>query len=339
MIVTFNSNILIAFIKQAKVIKDGFGILIRTVGDNELEFIKSDTQSQIRMAINCDIDQEGCVILPKELFSLIKPNTSMTLTHRAIDLGNRAIEVDLDTEDTYPVLKDNFDYNVFDLSDKEIKELLEVEHAASKDKSKPILQGIHISDNKFIALDGFRLSTRTGNFETEKAVTIKNIKLLKALKGQIQAVAGEKHIKYFANSLEYTDTLIEGNFLDVNKLMPKDYYCKMSIDKDLLENTLKDMGNVAKDSDNNLVTFNIKNDKCIVRTESKKVKVREELNCKSTGEEIDIGFNNKFMLDAIKDLDNIKINFTTPVNPFVLTDTNKIELILPVRISYLKRVK
>lgn len=333
MIVTFNSDVLLSFIKQAKVIKDGFGILIRTINDTELEFIKSDFESQITKSFSCDIQEEGSIVLPKELFPLIKPKTIMTLTHKSINVGKRVIEVDLKDDEAYPIHKDSFEYNVFNLSDKEIKKLLEVEHARSKDKCKPTLQGIHISGSLFIALDGFRLSTRTGNFETEKAFTIKNTKLLKGLRGQVKATVGKNHIKYTINNdLDYIDTLIEGYYLNVNPLIPKDFNCEMLINKGLLESTLKDINNINKNVKDTLVTFNVKNNKCIIKSSSDTVKVTEELDCETTGKEIDIAFNCKYILDAIKDLDNVKMRFTTPVDPALIVDkNNQLELILPVR--------
>lgn len=332
MVVTFNSDLLLNFIKQSKVIKDDLGILIRAKGD-EIEFIKTDVSSQISYSFTGDVEKEGSVILPKELYSLIKPKTLMQITDKAIHLRKRDIEVDLKPGDIYPVFSDDFKYPVFALSDKDLKQLLEVEHAVSKDITRPVLTGIHIKDSRFIAMDAYRISTRTGNFKTEKAVTIGNIKLLKSLKGFIKATAGERHIKYTANGYDYIDNLIDGAYIDVDKMVPDEFYCTMVVDKDVLENTLKDIYVVAKNTQNCLIKLNVKDNKCTVKTHTHTVKIKDEIECKTSGEEIDIYFNCKYLLDAIKDLENVQIKFNMPINPAVLTDGDKFELVLPVRVS------
>ena len=330
--ITFNSDVLLCFIKQAKVIKDDLGILIRAKGE-EIEFVKADLESQISKSFTGDIEQEGSVVLPKEIYSLIKPKTTMTLSQCTMNLGKRIIEVNLKAGDEYPIFEDEFKYEIFDLSDKELKQLLEVEHAVSKDITKPLLTGIHIKDNKFIAIDGFRLSTRTGNFKSEKPITIKNLKLLKSLKGQVKATSSDKYIKYTVNGLEYIGLLIQGEFIDINKLIPKDYNCSLMVNKDVMEATLKDINTVAKTTKNYLVKFNVKDNRCVVKSDTEVIKIKDEFECDTTGEEIDIAFNCKYILDAIKDFENVQIKFTTPVNPAVLLDENKLELVLPIRIA------
>lgn len=333
--ITMSSNVMVDFIKNSKVIKDDLGILIKTIDNNSIEIIKSDAKDQVKFTCIADVEEQGSIVIPSNIFNLIKKDKQMVINKNGIKLGNRSIELEL-TNNSYPDLKDNFEYNVFDLNDKQVKELLEVEHCLSKDITKPVLCGIYIKDNNFVAIDGYRMSVRKGNFTTEKPVIISNIKMLKGLKGNIKAIAGNKYIKYQINGYEYWNELIKGDFIDFEKLIPADdnYNTKMSIDKKTIEESLKDVASINKKDVNRFVILNIRENECTVKSSLCEIKMTDKLDCITDGDKLDINFNVKFLLDAIKDLKNIKANFINCVNPMTFIDDNKLELILPVRISH-----
>ena len=336
--IELNSSLFNDFVKKSKDIKSE-GILIDA--SDVIELVKCDLENQITTEINSEILEPGSVILPKEVFPLIKDKELMTITDMGITVGTRTIETEILNGRDYPKIEDNFKYDVFDLSDKELKHLLQVEHATSQDKTKPILNGIRIERNKFIAIDGYRLCERVGRFESDIPITISNYKMLKGLRGQIKATCSDRYVKYQVNDYNYYNRLIEGDFIQVDKLKPREYNTIVEVNKKEFEDILKAMLNVSSKVKNQLVMFSVRDNVIHIsakaetdeKKKTKAINLEDSIKCITSGEYLDIGFNCKYLLDAIKDMNNIKMSFTTNVNPVIIEDVNKYELVLPVRIA------
>lgn len=341
--VLFNSALLNDFIKKSKNIKSN-GIQIRSV-NGEINLINCDLVNQVSTTILGDIYEEGTIVIPNSIFPLIKNDEFMTITNEGIEIGSRVITVELKDE-RYVTFEDDFKYNVFDLSDKEIKYLLEVKHAVSKDKTKPILNGVRIEKNKFIAIDGYRMCERTGNFQSDIPISISDYKLLKSLKGQVKATCSDKYIKYQVGNHNFYNRLIEGDFIEVDKLKPREFNTRITVNRDEILEVLTSIENLSSKVKNQLVKFNIReNILHIQATNNKKddnkvkvdIKFKDSVNCLTEGDILDIAFNCKYMIDALKKMDKeVTMSFTTNVNPVIIECPNKYELILPVRVAIVK---
>lgn len=336
--IELNSSLFNDFVKKSKDIKTD-SILIDAT--DVVELVKCDLENQVSTEIIAQVIEPGSAILPKEIFPLIKDNELMTITNESITIGSRVIKTKMKNGKNYPKIESDFKYDVFDLSDKELKHLLQVEHAISQDKTKPILNGIRIERNKFIAIDGYRVCERVGNFKSDIPITISNYKMLKGLRGKVKAICSDKYIKYQVNDYNYCNRLIEGDFIQVDKLKPKEHNTVVEVDKKEFEDILKAMEKVSSKVKNSLVKLSIRDNlihlSAEVKEDEKKkmkaIKLEDSIKCITSGEYLDIGFNCRYLLEAIKDMNNIKMSFTSNVNPVIIEDVNKYELVLPVRIA------
>lgn len=320
------------FIKKSKIIK-GDEILIEGL-NNKVKLTKSYGNDEINLTYPAEVIEEGRITLTADIYSLIKGKEPISINGDYIKQGNRKINIKNNIKVEYLGIKDDFKYPVFELSDKELKTLLEVKHASSKDETTPKLVGITIKDNYFFAIDGYRLSVRYGNFNTLKEYTVANIKMLESLKGEkITAIAGEKYIKFKTGIYEYITSYMGGEGIDIFKLFPNEYNTSMEINKKSLEESLKCMNEVSKKLKNKLIYFKITDNNCKVISIRKESKVEDSFECKTTGDKLIFGVNCQYMLDAIKDLNNLTFECTTNVNPIIIKDRNKLELVLPVRVS------
>lgn len=327
--IMFNSSLLNDFIKKSKFVKSE-GIQIRSA-DGKIQLVNCDLESQVTTNIMGDVCEAGNIIIPKDIFPLIKDNEPMIVITNKITVGSRSIEF-ASNNDYYPTIEDDFKYNVFDLSNKEIKTLLEVEHAISKDHTKPLLTGIRIQNNKFITIDGYRMCERTGDFKSDVPVSISNHKMLKALRGQIKATCSNRYINYQVGNYNYSNRLLEGEFIEIDKLKPRDHNTLIQVNKDELEEILKSMEKASTSVRNKLVQLGIRDNVLHIKTSNEKVVLADSMQCKTTGDNLDIAFNSTYLLEAVKDMHTtINMKFTTNVNPVVIESPGKYELILPVR--------
>ena len=81
----------------------------------------------------------------------------------------------------------------------------------------------------------------------------------------------------------------------------------------------------------------IKNDLMTITSRSEEGNVKEEIIVEKSGNDLEIGFNSKFVLDVLKVIDDeqISLNFKSGVSPCVVKPVegdNYEYLILPVRI-------
>lgn len=327
----FNSSLLNDFIKKSNMIKSE-GIQIRGA-NGQIKLINCDLENQVLVELSGDVFEEGNLTIPKDIFSLIKDNQPMTITNDYIEIGSRKINYDFKDE-YYPVIEDVYEYNVFDLNDNEIKTLLEVEHAISTDKTKPILNAIRIQDNKFIAIDGYRMCERIGNFNSDVPITISNYKMLKSLRGQIKATCSDKHINYQVGDYNFSNRRIEGDFIEVDKLKPREHKTVITVNKNELEEILKSMSKVTDKVRNSLVKLSIRDNILHIKASNDSVLVEDSIKCDTIGEHLDITFKCRYLLEAIKNMhSSINMKFTNQVNPVIIESPGKYELILPVRIA------
>ena len=89
---------------------------------------------------------------------------------------------------------------------------------------------------------------------------------------------------------------------------------------------------------NNLIRLLFQEDKLVISSRSEEGNIREEMDVLIEGDGLEIGFNSKYVLDALKAVDDEKIllELNTNVTPCMVKpeDGNSFEfLILPVRIS------
>ena len=95
---------------------------------------------------------------------------------------------------------------------------------------------------------------------------------------------------------------------------------------------------LAKEGKNNLIKLSFNNDLLLITSRSEEGNVKEEIIVEKEGNDIEIGFNSKYLIDALKviDDDRIKLLFNGSTSPCLIRplEGDKYEyLILPVRLS------
>lgn len=225
-------------------------------------------------------------------------------------------------------------------------------YAVSIIDTKPVHTGIkfEISQNRIVlvALDGFRLAVRREDIDYNEedmsfvvpAKTLNEIIKLSEDDEDVYTISvGKRHIVFQIGEYKIISRLLEGDFLDYKSAIPSSYTTKINVDtKELIESVERVSLLVSAEkiktpirclAENNLLKLsNITSvgrakDKCIAETQ---------------GNSIEIGFNARYMLDALKvcDEDRVSIELNSSVSPIIITPTDKdnfLFLILPMRLK------
>ena len=95
---------------------------------------------------------------------------------------------------------------------------------------------------------------------------------------------------------------------------------------------------LSKEGKNNLIKLSIKDNVITITSRSEEGNVKEDLLAEKTGEDLDIGFNAKYIIDILKVIsdEEIIMKFNTSISPCLITpvESESYEyLVLPVRLS------
>jgi DNA polymerase-3 subunit beta len=223
----------------------------------------------------------------------------------------------------------------------------------STNESRPLLTGVNFNINNqvlsCIATDSYRLSQKVVKFEHNELTDINVIvpgkslqeleKILSVTKGDIEIHLSNNIISFKIDDIIFQSRLISGQYPDTARLIPSEFGLELVLSRQELIEVVDRVSLLSREGATNIIKFDIFQDKTIISLDSPEIgKVVEEIKpLKQTGSLIRIGFNSKFLLDALKVLneEEVTMKFTGEVRPFILktSDQSVTQLILPVRIE------
>ena len=222
--------------------------------------------------------------------------------------------------------------------------------AAAVNDSKPVITGVRfeITEGKIrlIALDGYRMAVSGENLkydgeELQFVVPAKTLSEISKIFGEgpedISIGVGKRHISFEAGSYSVVSRLLDGEFLDYNSAIPTSFTTKARVKtKDFLDSI---------ERTSLLVVDKIKNPmRCIfdeniikISTTTTLGKAFDQTEAGIEGERVEIGFNNRYMIDALNavDTDEIIVELGGPVSPAKILPPEGdsfLFLVLPVRL-------
>ncbi|WP_347861806.1 DNA polymerase III subunit beta [Salimicrobium sp. PL1-032A] len=255
----------------------------------------------------------------------------------------------------YPHLPQLRTENSFDMPTDLLKRLIkQTGFAVSTSETRPILTGVHVSTAEgslqFVATDSHRLASRKIELEGEETVDLPSVvipgkslselnKILDDTEDPVQISVTDNQILFRTKHLYFLSRLLDGNYPETSRLIPNESKTTVLIDSRELLQSVDRASLLAKENRNNVVRLLTKgNNQIEIHGNSPEVgNVTEEVTAESIeGEELKISFSAKYMMDALRAIDEtqVKIEFTGAMRPFLITpveDDSILQLILPVR--------
>ena len=236
--------------------------------------------------------------------------------------------------------------------EKVVEALSQVIFATSIDETRPILTGVLMifrgKDLTLVGTDGFRLSQKrmliNGNNKTQ------NLVLPKGILGEVIKTSTEKDNFLFEYKKEENqvtilmdDTVLstrvlEGEFPDYEKIIPKSSSIKINTDKDEFLRAVKLASIFARDSAN-VVNLEIGKDSLTFSAESQSSgSQKTKIDAKVEGGELKIAFNFRFLEEFVHSIkgEEIQMQFSNSNAPGIFSDpkdADYLHLIMPVKIQ------
>lgn len=330
------------------------------VNKNILELTAYDLELGIQTKINIESEDMGEFILEARLFcEIIRKMPSETISIE-IDSnlsttirGDKAeYKIFAMSADDYPAIPDYDSGDNFTLSQPLLKNMInQTIYAVAVTDNKPILTGelFDITDYNFnlVAIDGFRLAVRSEKIDTDnryhfvvKSKALSEVaKLLKDDdEAKVTVHVSKKHITFEIGKYMVISRLLEGEFHNYKGSIPTNYSTEIFLNtKDLIQSLERCML-LINDKNKAPVKCIFGNGQVKISCSTSMGKLSDEFNIDLTGNTVEIGFNCRYLLDALKasESDKVKLQLNGGLSPMKILPVDGDAytfLVLPVRLK------
>ncbi|MDO4649327.1 MAG: DNA polymerase III subunit beta, partial [Eubacteriales bacterium] len=163
----------------------------------------------------------------------------------------------------------------------------------------------------------------------------------KILSGEVDSVVNiyftNNHILFEFDQTIVVSRLIEGEYFRIDQMLSNDYETKLTVNKKEFMNCIDRATLLVREGDKKPIIIHIMDHSMELRIDSTMGSMNEDIDIEKDGKDILIGFNPKFLIDALKVIDDetIDIYLVNPKAPCFIRDAeeNYTYLILPVNIN------
>ena len=340
------------------------GILI-SLKKNKLILTTNDLEIGMEYTIQ-DIDciEEGNAVVDSKMFTEIirkLPNSEITISITdknllLVECGGSKYKLSTMNADEFPLLPNISVDKSISIPQKVFKDMIKrTSFAVSTDENRPIFTGCLLDTNgsllNVVAVDGFRLAQRVAPVFTDsqdfKAIVpgkyLNEVsKNLMEIDDLVKIGISKNQALFELNNCKIVTRLLEGDFLDYANVVPKERETRIKINKTELQDAIERAAIFSISSSEKEKKYPIKIyinvDSIIVSCTSQVGDAKEEVKVETEGQELEIGFNPKYLLDSLKAIedDEVYLDFGSNISPCVIrctTEEKYTYMVLPVRLK------
>ena len=333
------------------------GVLIKAYGSS-LNISGYNLEIGITTDVEASVREEGEVVLSARLFLEIVrklPEEIMTIetddrmvTYITCGKADYQIVGMSSVEYPLPTFQQTDSINV---NAKVLRDMIrQTVYAVSDNNAKPIYTGslFEIADGvlHIVAIDGFRMAIRSENVESESNTSFvvpgktqqEVLKLLTDDDATINIIVGQRHITFRINSYSVISRLIEGTFLDYRSTIPVSEKTELVINTRMMIESVERMSLLNSERVPSPVRCKFNDNEIRLSCASAVGRASDEISVPIIGESVEIGFNNRYMLEALKntDTDEVKLVLNGSVSPIVIKPVKGdsfLSIVVPVRLA------
>ncbi len=298
-----------------------FDIIKKLPDNSEIEFISNDGKL---LTIRSNVSKFSLSCLPKDEFPIIDTKTN----------NGKKINIESQT--------------IFNLINK-------TRFAISNEETRYFLNGLYFNivnhENKsnltFVGTDGHRLATSTtfinksinevpGVIIPKKTIN-ELTKLLSEYTENIDIDISLNKIIFYIDKLILISKLIDGNFPDYNRVIPKNNNNHLTINRLSLLSAVDRVSTIANEKSPSIKFKLLKNLINLSSINNENSTATEDIEANYDGEEIEIGFNSRYIMDILDNLEanEIKISFNDNSSPIMIQESinsDNLYVLMPMRV-------
>ena len=340
------------------------GILIQT-NDNQIKLTTYDLEIGIEYLMDCQVLEQGSIVVNAIMFSEIirkLPDTEIKIT-----LNNqKLLEIECEgslyklatmNPDEFPELpKIDIEHSI-EIEQNILKNMIrKTIFAVSVEENRPIFTGclFEIIENKLnvVAVDGFRLAWKTHYLTTKSndfsevipGKTLNEVNKIILDSFDIIKIGVSKNQALFEmENCKIVTRLLDGEFLNYSNVIPSSWETRIRVNKNDIQNCFERISLISSSSIEKEKKYPVKVSidigKVTISCTNQTGDAKEELYVSTEGKNLEVGFNPKYFLDALKVIDDeeIFIDLGTNISPCVIRPVEPngdyTYMILPIRMK------
>ena len=325
--------------------------------NGRIKFTTNDTELGIETIVPGIIEEIGSVAINAKLFSdMIRklPDEDVTIT---VD-DNMGVMVKCGKSNQVLGGMSGNDFTYLPSVEKE--ECITISQFVLKEIIRQTIFSISANDNNKImtgelfkvesdklqvtSLDGHRISIRNTELRenySSRSVIVPGkslIEISKILSDEIEKTVNiflaENHIVFEMEDTTIVSRLIYGEYFKIEGMLSSDHETKIKLNRRELLSAIDRSTLYIKENDKKPIIFDVKDGFIELSIESTLGSMREQIDADKEGKDIMIGFNPKFLIDALRVIDEeeVSLYMMNPKAPCFIKDDagNYIYIILPV---------
>ncbi len=324
---------------------------------NEIKFTSNDMELGIETKVEGEILEKGIIALDAKIFSEIVrklPDNEVTIAtdeklQAVITCEKAKFNIAGKSGDDFsylPYVEKSDSVTISQFTLKEVIRQTIFSIAANENNKMMTGELFEINENtlRVVSLDGHRISIRKielkESYSPNKVVVPGKtlIEVSKILSGETEDEVSifftKNHIVFEFDNTVVVSRLIEGEYFRIDQMLSSDYETKIEINKKEFLSCIDRATLLVNESDKKPIIINIGSESMELKINSQIGSMKEEIDIVKEGKDIMIGFNPKFLMDALRVIDDeiITIYLVNPKAPCFIRDEKQsyIYLILPV---------
>ena len=328
----------------------------------EIKLTGNDMELGIETTVNGEILEHGKIALDAKLFSEITRRVSSqnaVVTIESDDKFNTTISCENSVFNIQGRDGDEFSYipyieknKYISLSQFTLKEVIQQTiFSISPNDSNKMMAGelFEVNENqlKVVSLDGHRISIRNvtlkDHYENTKVIVPGKTlgEISKILNGdndsEVQIFFSTNHIMFEFDDTIVLSRLIEGDYFRINQMLSSDYETKVTLNRRDFMDAIDRASILVRENDKKPLILNFTDEEMELKMHSAFGTMDARLAITKFGKDLMIGFNPKFLGDALRIIDDeeVTLYMMNPKSPCFIRDEEEtyIYLILPVNFN------
>ena len=336
--------------------------LLLEVEDDNVRITGYDLKTGIVTNVPAEVETPGGIVLNARLLGEIIRKMPGQYVTMAVNSGYVA-EISSEMSDfevlgsptsDYPELPTIDEQDTIEISESLLKKMIsQTNFAVSDNESRPIHTGalFETEDGELtvVAVDGYRLALRREPLDNDNVPVLSFVvpgaalseveRIISDGDGKVDIKLGSKHIIFTIDETLLISRRLEGDFLNYKNSLPQQSKYQFKIDKNDLIAAIERVSLIISDKLKSPV-------RCVFGERVVKLfsvsalgKASDECVISGDGENLEIGFNDKYLLEALKaaPANDVKLELNSGVTPCIITPSddsnNFLYMILPVRLK------
>ena len=335
------------------------GLLI--VAEGDVKMTGYNFKTGIKTSFPASVFQSGSVVLNARILSDIVRK-----------LPDDIVEISVDDTMNATIRCISSEFNIPAYSAGEYPELPEVErdrsisvkntvlkgmigdtiYAISSNENKPIHTGslFELTENQLtlVSVDGFRMSIRKEEVVNHSETNFKFVvpgdtlreisRILPDDEEPTKIYSERRHALFETDGILIVTRLLEGEFLNYRAALPQDSTIHVEVDCPALIEAVERVSLIISERLKNPICCRIDGSHLKLSCATALGRASDEIKIPDCGKELEIGFNNRFLLDALRAChgDTCVLNMKSSLSPCILTPVegdSYLYMILPVRLK------